>query len=86
MEKPSNSSKSKIISITSGKGGVGKSIFTVNIAEVLTYMGYRVAVIDADAGLSNIKCYPITEKNFRKLISNKKEDEYIDQFKSIFIQ
>lgn len=39
-----------------------------------------------DAGLSNIKCYPITEKNFRKLISNKKEDEYIDQFKSIFIQ
>jgi len=55
MEKPSNSSKSKIISITSGKGGVGKSIFTVNIAEVLTYMGYRVAVIDADAGLSNIE-------------------------------
>jgi outer membrane protein assembly factor BamD (BamD/ComL family) len=39
-----------------------------------------------DAGLSNIKYYPITEKNFRKLISNKKEVEYIDQFKSTFVQ
>ena len=39
-----------------------------------------------DAGLSNIRYYPITEKNFRKLISNKKEVEYIDQFKSTFVQ
>ncbi len=39
-----------------------------------------------DAGLSNIRYYPITEKNFRKLISNKKEFEYIDQFKSTFVQ
>lgn len=54
MEKPLQNSESKIIAVTSGKGGVGKSIATVNTAEILTYMGYRVAVVDADAGLSNV--------------------------------
>lgn len=39
-----------------------------------------------DAGLSNVRQYPITENNFRKLISNKKEIEYMDQFKTTFIQ
>ena len=39
-----------------------------------------------DAGLSNIRHYPITEKNFRKLISNKKEIEYMEQFKTTFFQ
>ena len=39
-----------------------------------------------DAGLSNVRQYPITENNFRKLISNKKEIEYIEQFKTTFIQ
>ena len=39
-----------------------------------------------DAGLSNVRHYPITENNFRKLISNKKEREYIEQFKTTFIQ
>lgn len=39
-----------------------------------------------DAGLSNIRYYPITEKNFRKLISNKKEIEYMEQFKTTLIQ
>lgn len=42
-----------ILAVTSGKGGVGKSFTTVNLAEIITYMGYRVAVIDADIGLSN---------------------------------
>lgn len=48
-----NETEANIIAVTSGKGGVGKSVATVNIAEMLTYMGYRVAVLDADAGLSN---------------------------------
>ena len=39
-----------------------------------------------DAGLSNVRQYPITENNFRKLISNKKEIEYMEQFKTTFIQ
>lgn len=45
--------QSFIVAVASGKGGVGKSIATVNIAEILVQMGYRVAVVDADLGLSN---------------------------------
>lgn len=37
-----------------------------------------------DAGLTNMRSYPITEKNFRKLISNQKELEYLAQFKTTF--
>jgi flagellar biosynthesis protein FlhG len=45
---------SRIITITSGKGGVGKTNFTVNFAIALAELGYRVLIIDADFGLANI--------------------------------
>ena len=38
------------LAISSGKGGVGKSIVAVNMAETLSNMGYRVALIDLDFG------------------------------------
>jgi flagellar biosynthesis protein FlhG len=44
----------KLVTITSGKGGVGKSSLTVNIALALSQMGFRVLVVDADFGLANI--------------------------------
>lgn len=44
----------KVITVTSGKGGVGKTNITVNLAIALTKLGYRVVVIDADLGLANI--------------------------------
>ncbi len=38
------------IAITSGKGGVGKSIVAINLAETLSDMGYQVALFDMDLG------------------------------------
>ncbi len=48
-------SKTKIITITSGKGGVGKSTFTANISYLLAKRGFKVAIIDADIGLANMQ-------------------------------
>lgn len=47
-------SNARVFTITSGKGGVGKTNVTVNLAIALSDMGYRVVVIDADLGLANI--------------------------------
>ncbi len=48
-------SKTKLLTITSGKGGVGKSTFTANMAYLLSKRGYKVVVIDADIGLANMQ-------------------------------
>ncbi|MDD2545837.1 MAG: MinD/ParA family protein [Burkholderiaceae bacterium] len=43
-----------IIAITSGKGGVGKTFVSANLAAALTRRGQRVLVLDADLGLANL--------------------------------
>lgn len=48
------SAPTRVISVTSGKGGVGKSALTANIALSLARMNQRVLIIDADLGLGNI--------------------------------
>ncbi len=45
---------SKIIVITSGKGGVGKTTVTANLGSALTQLGRKVALLDADFGLRNL--------------------------------
>jgi len=44
----------RVIVITSGKGGVGKTTTTANIGMSIARLGYRVALIDADIGLRNL--------------------------------
>ncbi|MFZ3124909.1 MAG: MinD/ParA family protein [Acidovorax sp.] len=44
----------RIIAITSGKGGVGKTFVAANLATALTRRGQRVLVLDADLGLANL--------------------------------
>lgn len=46
---------SRVITITSGKGGVGKSSIAVNLAVQLSKLGKRVIILDADFGLANIE-------------------------------
>lgn len=53
-EKITLSKRAKVYTVTSGKGGVGKTNITVNLAIALSQKGYRVVIIDADLGLSNI--------------------------------
>jgi len=44
----------RIITITSGKGGVGKTTATANLGVALALMGQRVVTVDADIGLRNL--------------------------------
>ena len=47
--------KARIITVTSGKGGVGKSNVAINIAIQFRKLGHRVIILDADFGLANIE-------------------------------
>jgi len=49
-----NGMKGKVIVITSGKGGVGKTTTTANLGTALTMLGRRVVMVDTDIGLRNL--------------------------------
>jgi flagellar biosynthesis protein FlhG len=46
--------RARILAVTSGKGGVGKTFVAANLAAALTQRGERVLVLDADLGLANL--------------------------------
>lgn len=46
--------KTRVITVTSGKGGVGKTNFTINLALALSAYNKKVMIMDADLGLANV--------------------------------
>jgi len=48
------SGSARVICVTSGKGGTGKSVFTSNLATELALRGTRVLAVDVDLGLANL--------------------------------
>lgn len=76
----------RVITVTSGKGGVGKTSIAVNLAIQMKRMGKRVIILDADFGLANIEVmlgirpqYNLADLMFRgksltEIITNGPED------------
>ena len=78
----SNSLSAKIITITSGKGGVGKSNTVVNMALSLKELGKEVVILDADLGLANIEVLlgVIPKHNLSHVLTGEKKiEEVIEQ-------
>lgn len=48
-------SEPKIVSVLSGKGGVGKSVIAVNLALALKETGANVLLLDADVGFGSVE-------------------------------
>lgn len=53
LQLPVRTGLAKVVAVASGKGGVGKTNFAVNLAIILAQRGLRVVLIDADLGTAN---------------------------------
>jgi flagellar biosynthesis protein FlhG len=64
--------KTRVIAITSGKGGVGKTTLTANLGYALHSLGFKVALFDADIGLANLDVIlkVNTKKNILDVLKN----------------
>jgi flagellar biosynthesis protein FlhG len=72
--------KTRIIAVSSGKGGVGKTNIAINLALAYMNMGKKVVVMDADLGLANVNVVGIIPKyNLYHLIRRQKRMKEIIQ-------
>jgi len=69
-----NTNRARVIAVTSGKGGVGKSNISVNLAVKFASCGKRVVLLDADLGLANadVLCNVDLPANLAHVIARRK--------------
>lgn len=67
--------RTRVISVTSGKGGVGKSTLSVNLGIAIGRLGKRVLLLDGDLGLANVNVLMgiIPEHNIYEVMKGKKK-------------
>jgi flagellar biosynthesis protein FlhG len=84
----SSDHKTRIIAVSSGKGGVGKTNIAINLALAYMQMGKKVVVMDADLGLANVNVVLgiIPKYNLYHLIRKQKKMKEIIQNTSYGIQ
>ncbi|MGE5085962.1 MAG: MinD/ParA family protein [Bacillota bacterium] len=84
-----NMYRTRTISITSGKGGVGKSTLVANIALSLAQKGKKVLILDGDLGMANVDIMfgVKSQGNMHDIISGQKElkDILMEVSKDVFL-
>ncbi|MCL2611338.1 MAG: AAA family ATPase [Defluviitaleaceae bacterium] len=79
IEKKTGNNAARVITIASGKGGVGKSNFVLNVAINMNYLGKRVCIIDADFGMANISTLTgkVSQKSLAQVLNRTSKIEEI---------
>ena len=74
QHKMKNQNTARVVTVTSGKGGVGKSSIAVNLAVQMRKAGKKVIIFDADFGLANVEVMfgAIPQYNLSDLIFQEK--------------